>query len=173
MARYATYDEDLALWTYVDQSVLTATATSIDFSSIDTSFTMLRLLGRLRIQGTITVDLTLNADTGSNYHDANVRSGTSAALNSQAHWEVVSHSNTGNNEAVFLDILIAKPESDLEAVASWTCIINANASVEEVTNGGGQWANTADLIDQVTLTASTADALKAGSRLTLLGSKIL
>ncbi len=163
----------MSSWEHIEAQVLDAAAPSISFTGIDAAFRMFRLTLYIIKDGNAgQVELRLNNDSGGNYNQqymnishATRTSARNAGLDSL---RVTNYDNLAANGVLLADILIAKQitgqEGRIQSHASYEG--SADPMVDLVS---AQWANAADLINQIDIVESGANEFAAGSRAVLEG----
>lgn len=155
----------------IDVQELAATATSISFPNLSSTYKNFKLIFYLRTQGTATLSIRLNNDSGANYEYLLSSPGSSGTqTNGAAAIVFVSAANTGANEPSIGELLITK-EAAFTGSVGGTTYLNGNNDDPTTSFVSGAWMNTVDAISRIDIVASVADTLKVGTRVVLLGER--
>lgn len=169
--------------TLIDEQTLASAAASIDFTSIPSSYTHLRVVGLIRsdVSGLVPTDPRIRVggsslDTGANYDTSRTITGDSSAgggaSNGAAGFlmgQVLAGTGAYTNAFTLIDLLIV----DYTSTATYRPIRGAaasfvSASVYRRGESWGQWRNTADAIQRVQVSPLSGNLI-AGSMVQLFG----
>jgi hypothetical protein len=153
-----------ALWSRLDEQILTATATSITFSGIAATVTLLRLTCWVSEQDAPT--LRLNNDSGANYEYQRIHVSNTTLTGARATAQTaIPLTNETDDPEVQAFIEIGKHLATEEAqVAVFSGQRSPGHLVEAY---AGQWNNTADLVNRVDILGAS---IKAGTVVLLEGA---
>jgi len=163
----------------VARTTLGANASSINLTGIPSTYHILRLLAELRtdIGGAAedTVRVRVNGDSGTNYsymnenaHHNNVRTTTAAVTQTGAIMAAAAAGSTSTADwRSFVDLwIIGYTQSTRPRRLWWTAIlprVTGDATMLYYTHGFGMWINSANAIDQITLTPGAGSNFVIGS----------
>ncbi len=144
-----------SLWKLISKVELGTPAASISLSGIDTKYKAFRTYSYLIEDGTsgIVLNTQFNGDTAANY--AMRRGLASSTTLGVASFSVGMNQMACNiNDVTFGRVMAMKPLAT-EMAAAITDEAEAGGSSDQVLQiHGGRWANTVDLIDEVTVTSA-------------------
>jgi len=155
-------------WKELDRVTLGSTSDTIDTGTFSAKDNLKFLLHVIR-SGSVTVEMTFNADTGSNYAKRLSETGESDGTNVNQNYLKISIDNEDDEFHImdFRNIANREKLGIIHVVArqSGTGAGNAPTRGETV----GKWANTADQITRVTLTNTNGGDYASGCELIVLG----
>lgn len=157
-------------WEHLDTQVLTGTAASISFQSIDESYRMFRITIH-SVQTTVfALHLRLNNDSGANYDYATETSGGASAVTNGATQIVLCTTTATLAEGPVGTILISKPAAGIVANVTGVFAFGTAADTVNTQQSVGRWRNAAALISRIDLLTS-ASTFAVSTRVVLEGCR--
>lgn len=150
----------------IASTTLTATASSIDFTSISSSYTDLVLICYLQDSGTASY-IRVNNDSGSNYsRNILYGSGTSAAAYRDSGTTIPAGGQASPNFAPQIFHFM-----NYSNTSTFKNVLNRqNEAANFISVGLSTWRSTS-AINRITLNATSANSLQAGTQVSLYGIK--
>jgi len=168
----------MSSFSLIDDIELTSAAAAITLSGIDTDYRRFRLTIYTVSGGTNTATwIRLNSDSGSNYAkqrvEANATTVGGARFTGQTAIQPINGGSLAANSSDIEVVEIEKPATGTPA--RWTSkssYMNHTASAIVYEASSGEWNNTADLIDTITVVAIIASDFAIGTRVVLEGATL-
>lgn len=155
-------------WVKIDSTTLESAAASVTFSSGLSGYKFFRLTAYFAKDGTVgEVRIRFNGDTGTNYAAQRVYAQSTSVSGQRVTGQTSLDlsMNIGANNVASASILVAKPAASLKAQVTWQHGVAVSPSLGLL---GGEWNNTSELIDEITLLSSSAN-FAAGTSILLEG----